>query len=43
MRIMGLTGKEAMTPKHTLKTARVATIKISCTSISLPEQDLVRL
>ena len=32
--IMGLTGREAMTPQHTLKTARVATIKISCTSIS---------
>ena len=31
--IMGLTGREAMTPQHTLKTARVATIKISCTSI----------
>ena len=34
LRIMVLTGREAMTPQHTLKTARVATIKISCTSIS---------
>ena len=33
LRIMVLTGREAMTPQHTLKTARVATIKISCTSI----------
>ena len=33
LRIMVLTGREAMTPQHTLKTARVATIKISCTSM----------